>query len=258
MSKNIIITFCCILTVILFFTVNISSEKTISSVLHKPFHKLSGYEEDEFERLRGIDNNFMITEKALNTNRDRIEDLEIQIKRLRKPRQPVVFPVGTVIASMLPYKEFQKAADDSWKPADGRKVSAESEYAKFTGSRNLPDMRGMFMRGLNQFDPLTGSRQDDYRDREGEGRKAGSFQIDATCLPNRSFTADALSSGAHTHIYASALSQGGKSGSSARASSEIKATASAGPHKHSVSINGGGDEETRPVNITVYYYIKIN
>jgi hypothetical protein len=29
-------------------------------------------------------------------------------------------------------------------------------------------------------------------------------------------------------------------------------------HFHTVIVNGGGDEETRPVNVAVYYYIKIN
>jgi hypothetical protein len=30
----------------------------------------------------------------------------------------------------------------------------------------------------------------------------------------------------------------------------------AGTHQHVVTINGGGDTETRPKNMAVYYYIK--
>ncbi len=35
-------------------------------------------------------------------------------------------------------------------------------------------------------------------------------------------------------------------------------TANVGNHQHNVAINGGGDPETRPKNIAVYTYIKIN
>ena len=32
----------------------------------------------------------------------------------------------------------------------------------------------------------------------------------------------------------------------------------AGNHSHTVTINGGGDEETRPKTYSVNYYVKIN
>lgn len=82
-------------------------------------------------------------------------------------------PTGTIVASMLELERFQKIAGNAWKPADGRKVSAKSKYATLTGNTTLPDLRGMFLRGLNQFDPVKGPRRDKYKDPDGSRRKAG-------------------------------------------------------------------------------------
>jgi hypothetical protein len=181
------------------------------------------------------------------------------INEFRK-RELKALPIGTIIASMLEFEKFQDVAGNTWKPADGRKVSAKSKYAKLTGNTTLPDLRGMFLRGLNQFDPLTGPRLDKYKDPDGRGRKAGKPQDDATSLPKNKkspFKGMAASAGDHSHVYFKALRVGGRSGSEDRAASEASTTGSAGDHTHTVLITAGGDSETRPVNIAVFYYIKI-
>lgn len=170
-------------------------------------------------------------------------------------------PTGTIVASMLEFKKFQNVAGNAWQPADGRKVSAKSKYAILTGNKMLPDLRGMFLRGLNQFDPAKGSRRDKYRDPDGGRRKAGTPQEDATSLPKNKknpFNGNALSSGEHSHIYFKARREGGRSGDLGRAASEASTTGSAGDHTHKVLITAGGDSETRPVNTAVFYYIKID
>ena len=170
-------------------------------------------------------------------------------------------PIGTIVASMLEFNEFQNVAGNTWKPADGRKVSPKSKYALLTGNKTLPDLRGMFIRGLNQFDSVTGPRRDNYKDPDGNRRKAGTPQEDATSLPKNKknpFKGTALSAGEHSHIYFKAIRQGGRSGDLDRAASEASTTGSAGDHTHTVLITAGGDSETRPVNTAVFYYIKID
>jgi hypothetical protein len=228
-----------------------------SSTWLKSFHKFYGLQE-EVNIYQDLDDNFKITNKALISNRDLIQKLQSDIESLEQVQRPIDFPVGTVIASILPFEKFRKEAGDFWMPADGRKISTESKYARLTGKKTLPDLRSIFLRGLNQFDPLVGPRLDNYKDPEGKGRKAGSLQSDATCLPNKEFAVNAGSAGAHTHVYSKALSKGVKSGSHDGASAEMSIAASAGEHAHEVKIDGGGDIETRPKNIAVYYYIKIN
>jgi hypothetical protein len=235
----------------------ISSQHMQSSDWLKKFHKLYGLQEKATIH-QNLDDNFEKTKNALISNRELIEELKEDVKRIERIQLTVDFPVGTIISSMLPYEKFQKEAGAFWKPADGRKVSTKSRYTKLTGKKALPDLRGMFLRGLNQFDPLKGARLDDYKDPEGKGRKAGSIQLNATCIPNNSFTATAVSTGEHKHVHSSAIAKGVKSGSHEGASAQMSMTGSTGEHDHKVLIDGGGDMETRPNNITVYYYIKIN
>ena len=190
-----------------------------------------------------------------------LQQLEKNIKKEFQNREMKALPIGTIIASMLQFEKFQNVAGNTWKPADGRKVSTSSKYAKLTGNTTLPDLRGIFLRGLNQFDPLMGSRRDEYKDPDGSRKKAGKLQKDATSLPKNKkspFKGNAASAGIHSHIYFKARSEGARSGSHDRASSEAGTTGSSGDHTHTVLITAGGDSETRPVNIAVFYYIKID
>jgi hypothetical protein len=190
-----------------------------------------------------------------------LRQLEKNMKAESRKLELNALPIGTIIASMLEFKKFQNVAGDTWKPADGRNVSAKSGYAKLTGNTVLPDLRGMFIRGLNQFDPHKASRRDKYKDPDGSGRKAGMPQNDATSLPKNKkhpFKGIAESAGEHSHIYFKALRVGGRSGSEERASAQASTTGLAGDHTHTVLITSGGDSETRPVNVAVFYYIKID
>ena len=190
-----------------------------------------------------------------------LRQLEKNMKAESRKLELNALPIGTIIASMLESEQFQNITGNNWKPADGRKVSAKSGYAKLTGNTVLPDLRGMFLRGLNQFDPQKGARIDKYKDPDGSRRKAGSLQKDATGLPKNKkhpFKGIAEAAGEHSHVYFKALSVGGRSGSEVRASAEASTTGLSGNHTHTVVITSGGDSETRPVNVAVYYYIKID
>lgn len=190
-----------------------------------------------------------------------LQQLEKNIEKEFQNLKLKALPIGTIIASILEFEKFQNVAGNAWKPADGREVSAKSKYAKLTGNTTLPDLRGMFLRGLNQFDPVKGPRLDKYKDPDGSRRKAGKPQEDATSLPKNKknpFKGNTVSAGDHSHIYFKARREGGRSGSNERASSEAGSTGSSGSHTHTVLIIDGGDSETRPVNIAVVYYIKID
>jgi len=190
-----------------------------------------------------------------------LQQLEKNIEKEYQNFKLHALPVGTVIASMLEFEKFQNIAGNTWKPADGRKISAKSKYATLTGNTTLPDLRGLFLRGLNQFDPAKGPRLDKYKDPDGTRRKTGNLQEDATSLPKNKknpFQGNALSAGDHSHIYFKARREGGRAGSDDRASSEASSTGSSGSHSHTVLITAGGDSETRPVNAAVVYYIKID
>lgn len=190
-----------------------------------------------------------------------LQQLEKNIEKKFQNLKLKALPTGTIIASMLELETFQKIAGNAWKPADGRKISAKSKYARLTGNTTLPDLRGMFLRGLNKFDPAKGARHDKYKDPNGSRRKAGKPQADATSLPKNKkhpFKGKAVSAGDHSHIYFKARREGGRTGSATRASAEAGNTGSSGNHTHTVLITAGGDAETRPVNIAVVYYIKID
>jgi hypothetical protein len=164
-------------------------------------------------------------------------------------------PVGSIICSFLDFDQFNlltrnnelgagnlwTSAKSKWSPADGRPVP-KSRYETISSQSNVPDLRGLFLRGLNQFD---------YREQtvvkpermNPDQLKVGDFQGDAFIE--------------HTHDIANALGPFGSltAGSNigqgdTRTSGEL--------NKNAIKPAGVGNKETRPKNISVYYYIRIN
>ena len=163
-------------------------------------------------------------------------------------------PVGTVVASLLPPVEFAKATGETegdeylkrtWIFADGQKVPGTA-FAKLTGDKPVPELRGMFLRGID----VTDSRQ------------PGDRQPYATALPvSKRFTGMTDKAGAHWHAGGMQLSKVGDKynvGGSNYLAAGTANTEIAGEHTHTLEITDGGDVETRPVNVAVFYYIKIN
>jgi hypothetical protein len=185
----------------------------------------------------------------LNTDLTAVsEKAEIQKKGLGSGS----LPIGTIITSFLTWDEFQKETENDkysggiwngefsfWSPCDGRKVSANSGYSKATGETNVPELRGLFLRGRNIFD----SNAEDngkvdkipagHEDSEGS-RVRGSFQIDEI----RS----------HAHTLTASL----------RNAPIRDSGGAAGDYMTTGSTDPFGGAETRPKNAAVYYYIRIN
>lgn len=152
-------------------------------------------------------------------------------------------PVGTVITSLLNPVEFYDVVDQDpevidighlyFVPSDGRNVEG-SLYTSVTGRGRVPDLRGMFIRGLNSFDEGN-SRSDGFQDPE-PNRSVGTLQKDTL----------------KSHSHPGKVVQ------------EVRSNWDGGPPRNTPvistveSIGAYGGSETRPVNVSVYYYIKIN
>ncbi len=155
-------------------------------------------------------------------------------------------PVGTIIISMLEPIQFMTATDSDWPlnnpsektakwaPADGRVIQG-SRYHAITNQNTVPDLRGMFLRGLNEFE-VSVPRKDGLQDPDGTGRVAGSFQVDT-------FESHQHKQDAPRNFN----SNGGNNGNGRWAG-----------HRKDDETSPSGDNETRPKNVAVYYYIKIN
>lgn len=152
-------------------------------------------------------------------------------------------PVGTVIPSMVqPHVFLSTNSGKLWLPSDGRSVPKTSLYYKLTGQAKLPDLRGMFLRGVNQFEK--GAPRKDGREDPVENRQPGSYQSDEF----------------KTHNHTANMEIGGEpTNGGAQAQEAAGAHGRVGTmYTSSGLINSRGGEETRPKNVAVYYYVKIN
>lgn len=182
------------------------------------------------------------------------------------------FPVGSIIVSTLDFNAFSTETKNTlpyidrtskWAPADGRDVK-NSDYGK-KYNQFVPDMRGQFLRGKNQF--FNSGEPQNFDNEKDNGirfeKNKYSYQKDATKLPNNPFVGTTNNDGQHSHSFTDQgtgyNSREGNGRQGTRLGNQInKNTNTDGNHVHSLTINNGGDIETTPKNIAVYYYIRIN
>ncbi|MCC6370542.1 MAG: hypothetical protein IT236_05990 [Bacteroidia bacterium] len=166
-------------------------------------------------------------------------------------------PLGTIISSVLNYDQFCDTIHENpainnvsstYVPCDGRSIiGSKLEKLTVVGPKqphnenhmtNAPDLRGRFFRGLNHF--YSAGEPDinlNLADPDGQGRKVNTFQADIV--------------GKHKHtVSGSVLNCGMPPGYHV-----INNTAT--PNYTQETSDTGGSE-TRPKNIAVYYYIRIN
>ena len=150
-------------------------------------------------------------------------------------------PVGTIIISLVDFADFCTLSGDiasihwdahrsKWAPADGRNVE-HSQYSDGTHKTNLPDLRGVFLRGLNSFDSHSPATVRHRQADPENNRSSGSFQNQSTQIMTISKTELDC-------FWGGVLRRDGLF---------------LGNSKPVDSIS-----ETRPKNVAVYYYIKIN
>ena len=131
-------------------------------------------------------------------------------------RMSATTPVGSIISSLLDFPEFMVAVSSmhsggavpsspppppppidpsitEWVPADGRAVNG-SAYQRITGRTNVPDLRGLFLRGLNNFDPqwtaapVNPGQLDPDGGSQGHLRVPGAYQGDGFASHNHGFS----------------------------------------------------------------------
>ncbi|MGB0430510.1 MAG: phage tail protein [Bacteroidia bacterium] len=185
-------------------------------------------------------------------------------------------PAGTVMAyagSTIPSGWLECNGDDISRTTYSDLFAAIGTawgYGDQSTTFNIPDMRGVFLRGhnnnktsvSNDFDPNASTRTA-LQPGGSTGDNVGTFQGYATARPNTNFVTNTTGNHRHTLL----LSDNGyPDGSGDRTnnyymmdnargeSSYDEYTNYAGNHSH--SITSGGDSETRPSNVSVKYIIK--
>lgn len=141
------------------------------------------------------------------------------------------FPVGTVIASYLAPPRMKERYGGDWVLADGSEVSTTTTFYAITGKTQLPDLRGMFIRGLNA------DRKDGKQDPDGDNRVVGEYQ------------ADTLQRHAHDNVAAGIWGRSFKGEDGSPKTAHEKKDGKTGTT---------GGTETRPRNVALYYYIRID
>ena len=188
----------------------------------------------------------LIQASSINSNFSTIYSHSNQLSDNISNLQQITPPVGSIVPSMLNENQFKAQIGDpstfsssssKWTLADGRAISG-SAYSTVTSQPNAPDLRGMFLRGLNA------GRSDGNQDPEGGSRTIGNYQADQVRSHNHnngSFDRLMIANGLYT---------------------TNGAVDNTGPPEvnlfTSATINAFGGTETRPRNIAVNYYIRIN
>jgi len=138
--------------------------------------------------------NKAVEEKVGKNIIDIADDLIRRSERI-KEEDFVNLPLGTIIPSMLDPKEFAETVGDppefdskksKWVLADGQKDIKNSQYGVLPGNKRFPDLRGMFLRGMNVdgkgLDPdqsrEVGDVQEDALQEHGHETTATGYQYD--------------------------------------------------------------------------------
>ncbi|WP_297338539.1 hypothetical protein [Algoriphagus sp.] len=166
-------------------------------------------------------------------------------------------PVGTIISSFLTFEQFSKltknheesggvytAEKSKWIPCDGR-AAASSKFSRITGFSKVPDLRGVFLRGLNTFDPTSTVGEKDPLTRDPENnRGVGSFQVDTFQ--------------GHWHQMIQPYDAQGFNTYSGDGNTGVRNDIVRDPVSDGVNGTPRVSKETRPKNVAIYYYIRIN
>jgi len=175
--------------------------------------------------------------------------------------------IGTVVTSILSFEKFSQLNEDpdpnsfkpsvsKWAPLDGRNVSG-SLLAQYTNTDSVPDARGMFLRGLTSFDTFnhtTNGQLGDYNDTRVVGEpQQDTFQGHWHVMSGKVSTKDnpnghpVVLGGSDDDIHIESL------GPNFDKHNYIKS-----PKDDGTNGTPRTSTETRPKNIVVYYYVKIN
>lgn len=166
-------------------------------------------------------------------------------------------PIGTVISSMLDFDSFSKLTKNNndsnvgiwsptkskWSPCDGRSLTGSKYQTLWAGSigSNAPDLRGVFLRGLNQFDVMEPTPANTVQ-ANPENKKRGDFQPDALIVHNHNY--DRFDGIILNDISNDTDQRKASLGTNRAVTTSVPNTPTS--------------TETRPKNVSIYYYLRIN
>lgn len=178
------------------------------------------------------------------------------------PSVPLDPGIGTIVASAVPWEAQTAEFREHWIPADGRAVPESSQYFKLMVATlpanpgqspqiKVPDLRGQFLRGLNNFDSSVAASSVDPFDREnGRARKVG--EVESSAIQKQNLQVD-------TQNKLHNFQHGGNSNDG----DHIRLPADHPGDWMQLGIIldpnvNYSPFETRPTNIAIFYYIRIN
>lgn len=189
-----------------------------------------------------------IRNELLGIKADALEskDKLVKITNNVKKEDFVNLPIGTIIPSMLDQESFAETVADfsgfdpeknKWVLADGTNDLTNSKYYKLTGNKHTPDLRGMFLRGVNE------GRSDGEQD--PDERRVGVYQKDALQE--------------HSHVTTAYKEKWYEDndkdlGYATKGNANVVTASVDDVTGKEVNVA----DETRPKNVAVYFYIKIN
>ncbi|RKR83056.1 hypothetical protein BDD43_3256 [Mucilaginibacter gracilis] len=156
--------------------------------------------------------------------------------------------LGDVKYSILSPDQFKKVNGNGWVLLDGRKVDGSQLQKRFS-IINIPDARGMFLRGLN-YDRQDASIDPFFKE-YGRVRLVGQFEADIVGPHNHGWTGNAGDG------YPNKAEQHHSPESMRSTDPTQKSYHYPRGSEYDYAVSGVGNE-TRPRNIAFYIYIKIN
>ncbi|MBN1609019.1 MAG: hypothetical protein JW940_20495 [Polyangiaceae bacterium] len=167
-------------------------------------------------------------------------------------------PIASIVASLLDETEFAAVQGPGWVLADGRDVTG-SAYHELGKGTNVPDLRGMFLRGKNN------GREDELANPEGEFA-LGEVQEAQLAQHGHSVTDPGHDHQAPTtdgntgSVEVASPTSGGfdyiSAGSPMTSSNDTGITI--GNASATSADPAAVGDETRPQNVTVNYFIRVN
>ncbi len=163
--------------------------------------------------------------------------------------------VGDIKYSMLNPGQFAQENGSCWVPLDGRNVNS-SQWAQLTGQSTVPNISGMFI------------RSQEYTDGRDPGRTPTTAvaTVQDQMFKTHTHTGTVGMSPSHSHTI-----PGGAQNADTRVPRydatgvEINmsatfgtSTSQSGTHNHTLTISNNAGGDTRPKNLNLYAYIRVN
>ncbi len=171
--------------------------------------------------------------------------------------------VGDVKYSILAPEDFAKENGDCWVPMDGRDIPG-TKLAEY-GISFLPDAGGLFLRA-QEF--RNGANNDPNRDWQSPIAQTQDQSLQSHNHGSGNLTANAAGNHNHNWRYPFSSSEGGNGRNSILGDDEnfgaaqdwIINTSTSGNHTHTISgaTSSTGAAETRPKNLNLWIYIRVN